>query len=145
MSSIPQHVSPSASSCRNLLDLRWAAVFLSLVLLVPGTLSAQSIAQGDSSDDGWTRLFNGENLEGWTELNGDHRWSVENGHIVGTTVPGTPNGFLVTERTFGDFILELEVKVDVLMNNSGIQFRSLSTEEYRDGRVHGPGPPPRNR
>ncbi|GAH63420.1 unnamed protein product, partial [marine sediment metagenome] len=52
------------------------------------------------------------------------------------TVPGTPNSFLCTEKMFSNFILELEVKVDTALN-SGIQIRSSSFEEYRNGRVHG--------
>jgi hypothetical protein len=43
---------------------------------------------------------------------------------------------LVTDKTYGDFILELEFKVDSTMN-SGIQIRSESTPEYNNGRVHG--------
>lgn len=103
------------------------------------TAAAQGAhAQGDTlEDDGWRSLFNGEDLTGWMQLNGDHIYEARDGTIVGRTVPGQPNGFLVTEEEFGDFILELEVLVDPLMNNSGIQFRSLSYEEYQDGRVHG--------
>jgi len=46
-----------------------------------------------------------------------------------------PNSFLATEATYGDFILELEFKVDNM--NSGIQFRSESKPDYHEGRVHG--------
>ncbi len=86
--------------------------------------------------DNWTMLFNGKNLDGWKQLNGKARYEVKNGEIVGTTVSNEPNSFLSTEKTYGDFILEVEVQVDPSMN-SGIQFRSLSTPEYQNGRVHG--------
>nr|MBI1232232.1 DUF1080 domain-containing protein [Cytophagales bacterium] len=85
----------------------------------------------------WQSLFNGKDLSGWKELNGKHRWAVKDGMIVGSTVPGQPNGFLCTVEDFGDFVLELEVSVDTLMNNSGIQFRSQSYPEFKNGRVHG--------
>lgn len=85
----------------------------------------------------WQQLFNGKNLDGWQQLNGKHIWEVSNGMIVGTTVPGEPNGFLCTVKEYGDFILELEVSIDTLMNNSGIQFRSLSYPGYQNGRLHG--------
>jgi hypothetical protein len=49
---------------------------------------------------------------------------------------GTPNTFLATKKTYGDFILELDLKVDQGLN-SGIQIRSLSTEDYNNYRVHG--------
>jgi len=81
-------------------------------------------------------LFNGKNLQGWKQLNGKAKYEVKNGEIVGTTVSGEPNSFLVTEKEYGNFILELELKLDAPMN-SGIQFRSLSTPDYQQGRVHG--------
>jgi len=84
----------------------------------------------------WTNLFNGVDLKGWKQLNGKAKYRVENKQIVGSTVSNTPNSFLVTEKEYGDFILELELKVDNSMN-SGIQFRSLSLPEFKDGRVHG--------
>ena len=48
----------------------------------------------------------------------------------------TPNTFLATTESYGDFILEFDFKVDNGLN-SGVQFRSLSLPEYNDGRVHG--------
>lgn len=84
----------------------------------------------------WKPLFNGKDLSGWKQLNGKAKYTIENGEIVGTTVMGEPNSFLATEKDYGDFILEFEYKVDSTMN-SGVQFRSLSTPEYKNGRVHG--------
>jgi hypothetical protein len=81
-------------------------------------------------------LFNGKDLSGWKQLNGKAKFSVENGEIVGTTVFGEPNSFLATKKDYGDFILELEYKVDSTMN-SGVQFRSESIPDYQNGRVHG--------
>lgn len=84
----------------------------------------------------WVELFNGKNLDGWTQRGGVARYEVEDGVIVGTTVPKTPNSFLCSEKDYGNFILEVEYKVDPNLN-CGIQFRSLSTPDYKDGRVHG--------
>ncbi|HSC39321.1 MAG TPA: DUF1080 domain-containing protein [Chitinophagaceae bacterium] len=84
----------------------------------------------------WQNLFNGKDLTGWHQLNGQAKYEVKNGEIVGTTVPNTPNSFLATDKDYGDFILEIEFKVDSPMN-SGIQFRSESTPDYMNGRVHG--------
>lgn len=94
-------------------------------------------ALAQKADDDWEMLFNGKDLTGWKHLNGNHKIEVKDGMIVGTTVPGEPNGFLCTEREFGDFILELEVSIDTTMNNSGIQFRSLSSIDYLNYRLHG--------
>ncbi|MBL0742851.1 3-keto-disaccharide hydrolase [Chryseolinea lacunae] len=84
----------------------------------------------------WVKLFNGKDLSGWKQLNGKARYEAKNGEIVGTTVFKEPNSFLVTEVPYGDFILELEFKLDAEMN-SGIQFRSESKDDYQNGRVHG--------
>jgi len=90
----------------------------------------------DSAKPGWTDLFNGKNLNGWHQLNGHAKYSVDNGEIIGTTVANTPNSFLVTDKDYGDFFLELDIKVDTAMN-SGIQIRSESLPDYNNGRVHG--------
>jgi hypothetical protein len=86
--------------------------------------------------DAWVPLFNGRDLTGWKQLNGQAKFEVVNGEIWGTTVPNTPNSFLATEKIYGDFTLELEFLADSTMN-SGIQFRSESRPDYLGGRVHG--------
>ncbi|MDP3432500.1 MAG: DUF1080 domain-containing protein [Bacteroidota bacterium] len=86
--------------------------------------------------DGWISLFNGKDLTGWHQLNGQAKYHVEKGEIVGTTVSNTPNSFLATDKDYGDFILELDLLVTDNMN-SGIQFRSISKPDIKDGRVHG--------
>ncbi len=105
--------------------MRYSAAISIAIVLAPLTLAGQ-----------WHSLFDGKTLDGWIQRGGKAQYSVVNGAIVGTAVVNTPNSFLCTEATFGDFILELEVK-QVGACNSGIQFRSLSDPDYRDGRVHG--------
>lgn len=89
-----------------------------------------------SEKGGWINLFNGSDLTGWKQLNGEAKYEVVNGEIVGTTVLNTPNSFLCTEKNYSDFIFEVELLVEENMN-SGIQFRSESKADFRDGRVHG--------
>ncbi len=88
------------------------------------------------SNDGWQKLFNGKDLTGFKQLNGEAPYHVEDGCIVGTSVTGQPNSFLVTEKDYGDFILEFESQCDPLLN-SGVQFRSESRPDYQNGRVFG--------
>jgi hypothetical protein len=85
----------------------------------------------------WENLFNGKDLKGWKQLNGHSKFEVVDGMIVGTTVMNEPNSFLATEKVYGDFILEFEFKVNDVGMNSGVQFRSESTPDYNNGRVHG--------
>ena len=96
-------------------------------------LSIVSFAQGS---DGWEYLFNGRDLSGWKQLNGNAKYEVVNGEIVGTSVMNTPNSFLATEKDYSDFIFEVEMFLESDVN-SGIQFRSQSLPEYNNGRVHG--------
>ena len=84
----------------------------------------------------WQSLMPDKNLKGWKQLGGEADYQVVDGVLVGTTVANTPNSFLATPENYGDFILEYEVLVDPAFN-SGVQIRSNSLPDYRDGRVHG--------
>jgi len=95
---------------------------------------AAPAAAGDEA--AWRALCDGKTLNGWIQRGGKALYTVEDGVIVGTSVAGTSNSFLCTERSYGDFILELEVKVDPSLN-SGIQIRSESSGDYQNWRVHG--------
>lgn len=106
----------------------------SLLLLVFALLFNSTTLQAQKAH--WTKLFDGKTLNGWNQKNGQAKYYVEKGEIIGETVANTPNSFLCTNQEYGDFILELDLKVDDRMN-SGIQFRSLSKPEVQDGRVHG--------
>ena len=81
-----------------------------------------SAAQKNTS--GYTSLFDGKTLNGWKKAVGAADYKVEDGMIVGSTVVSSPNSFLITEKEYGDFVLELEVKIDDTTSNSGVQFRS---------------------
>lgn len=93
---------------------------------------------GTKQDEGpeWTYLFNGVDLSGLVQKGGEATFDVVDSALVGTTVWNTPNSFLCTEKDYGDFILEVDFKVNPEMN-SGIQIRSESSPDYKDGRVHG--------
>ncbi len=111
---------------------RWAIVILSL-------LAAPAFAAEE-----WHPLFDGKSLDGWEQKGGKAKYRVEDGQVVGTSVPLTGNSFLCTTKNYGDFILELEFKVDPRLN-SGVQIRSQSFDEPKEvagkkipaGRVHG--------
>lgn len=100
-----------------------------LLIISPFTGFAQN-------EDGWQDLFNGKNLDGWHQLGGEASYEVRNGTIVGISKINTPNSFLCTTKNYSDFILEFEVWGDAALN-SGVQFRSLSSKDYQNGRVHG--------
>ncbi len=76
-----------------------------------------------AEEDGLKPIFDGKTLEGWVQEGGQADYKVEDGAVVGTAVPKTPNSFLCTRKQYGDFVLELEFKVDPSLN-SGVQIRS---------------------
>lgn len=105
-------------------------ILKSSLLILLTSLPFSSLAQE------WESLFNGINFEGWNQKNGNANYQIIDGSVVGSPVMNTPNSFMCTDKLFTDFIFELEVKLDGGLN-SGIQFRSNSFAEYKNGRVHG--------
>ena len=111
---------------------------LVVVLLVGATVRAVSV-EDRFADVAWQSLFDGRSLDGWEVRSGFAKYHVEDGAIVGTTVEGSPNTFLCTQKRYGDFLLEFEVKVDPPLN-SGVQIRSHAYEKetvttvWRNGR-----------
>jgi hypothetical protein len=103
-------------------------------LFLPALAVLSSFSHAHAAD--WVDLFDGSTLKGWQQRGGKAEYRVEDGQIVGVSVPRTPNSFLCSEKEYGDFILELEFKVDTNLN-SGIQFRSQSLPDYKNGQVHG--------
>ena len=98
-------------------------IILNLLLLIGLFVSNVSAQQEE-----WIDLFDGKTLNGWSIHSGFANYRVEEGAIVGTTVKGSPNTFLCTDKEYGDFILEFEVMVDPRLN-SGVQFRSTIAPE----------------
>ena len=90
--------------------------------LLSTVLLALTSACAFGAEPGFHRLFDGKTLKGW---DGDPQiWSVKDGEIVGATegVKMTDNSFLISKKTYGNFILRTDVKLR--NHNSGIQFRS---------------------
>ena len=104
------------------------SIKLIILPLMAFLLSCNSVDQGN-----WIPLFNGEDLSEFEQLGGEALYRVENGTIIGATVPNTGNSFMSTRKLYGDFILEFKVLVDTSLN-SGVQIRS---QAYLNGRVHG--------
>ncbi len=90
-----------------------------------------------AGEHGFVNLFNGKDLEGWSQRNGTATYRVEGDSIVGKTSEGSPNSFLCTNKLYGDFELKFDVKVDRELN-SGVQIRSQSVGDTPEGRVNGP-------
>ena len=68
------------------------------------------------------KLFNGENLDGWT-IYGTEKWYVEDGLLVCESGPDKAYGYLGTNDHFKNFELTLEFKQEA-NGNSGVFIRS---------------------
>jgi hypothetical protein len=106
---------------------------ISIVVLASFLCPTTTIAQSSPE------LFDGKTLTGWKRLAGTADYKVEDGAIVGTTVLNSGNTFLVTEKEYGDFILEMDTKIESPLSNSGVQTRSHFDPTGHDGkgRVYG--------
>ena len=79
---------------------------------------------GGADADGWTRLFDGETLDGWRGYNGaapPAAWSVQDGALV-LTPDGRGGADLVAAGAYDDFELELEWQL-AACGNSGVFYR----------------------
>ena len=110
-----------------------APLLLALSML-PDALGplSQTSAPVIESTPVWQELTPPADLSGWKVCCGPAQYDVSNGVVTGTTVAGSPNTFLITEKKYGDFELEYEFKVDSKLN-AGVQIRS----EVVDNRMRG--------
>jgi len=67
-------------------------------------------------------------LGGSTQRGGKATFEVKDGVLIGTAVAKTPNSFLCTDKSYGDFTLEYEFNVDPRLN-SGVQIRSNAHDQ----------------
>ena len=114
---------------------------ITLALFASSFLNAKHHKSGELKS-----IFDGKTLEGWTQKNGIATYVVKDGTILGTTKEGSPNSFLCSDKLYGNFELQFEVKLINNELNSGVQIRS-QTKELNDkekkrgdkfGRVNGP-------
>lgn len=97
-------------SMMTLMMRRW--VLVAVGCCVGGIASPPANAQGEL-EDGFRRLFNGDDLQGWVVPEGDGgHWKVVDGVIdydAGSEASGDKN--LHTEESFGDFILKMDWRI----------------------------------
>ncbi|NGM66583.1 DUF1080 domain-containing protein [Sphingobacterium sp. SGR-19] len=106
-----------------------------LMAAVAGMIAYQPIqVEAQQGKGKWKDLFDGKTLQGWKPVGGKAPYTVEDGAIVGTMTKGTPNSFLITEQEYGDFILEVDVKLEGDRTNSGIQTRSHYDPNANNGK-----------
>ena len=120
-------------SCRS--DRATTHRYFSTIVLV-----AISFCSSSAFADDWATLFDGINLHDWNPTRDNTQFALTDGAIAGTSSDKTQ--FLHTIEKYGDFELELEVKLHDTDLNSGIQIRTQLTRTNDAGKtrpsVHGP-------
>lgn len=89
--------------------------------------------------EGFTSLFNGKDLTGWTPKGGECTFEAKDGEILGKCVPGSNSTYLCTDRTdYRNFIFTCDLYWDV-DGNTGVMFRA-ALKEGKNGNevVYGP-------
>ncbi len=77
---------------------------------------------------GMRSLFNGKNLEGWTEYpDMASKFTVD--EAAGTLDVVNGRGQLETQQSYGDFMLQLQFKTNAAALNSGVFFRCIPGEQ----------------
>jgi hypothetical protein len=69
-------------------------------------------AEAATPDPSWITLFNGQDLSGWTVPSPNTQWRVERGVLVGESDDKLTGSMLWTDRKFGDFVFETDVRWD---------------------------------
>ncbi len=119
------------------ITLAAASSLASLLLAAAGGPAAEPAG----GEEGFTQIFDGQTLTGWTQKNGTATYRVEDGAIVGQTTKGSPNSFLCSDKNYANFDLRFEVYLFDNQLNSGVQIRSQTKptdNPQRVGRVNGP-------
>lgn len=90
--------------------------------------------------DGFTNLYNGKDLTGWTPQGGTCKFEAKGELLVGTVTPGSNSTYLSTDKTdYTDFIFTCDMKWEI-DGNSGVMFRA-QTKPGKNGKgvtVFGP-------
>ena len=97
--------------------MRAAIVALALFLGGFSGFDASSTLSGQAPA-GWTTLFDGKSLDGWTPI-GNANWKLAEGAVQADM----GSGFLVSKQSYGDFELRAEIWVNDEAN-SGVFIRA---------------------
>lgn len=100
-------------------------------------------AQEEAAQGEWISLFDGKTFKGWHQYNGEgipDQWSVVDEAMVftpGNYVKGEPGKNIVTDETFGSFVLSIEWKI-AKKGNSGIFWAVQEDPAFREPYLTGP-------
>jgi hypothetical protein len=124
-------VAPYGGSSRTVVKAALVASAAMLIGAAPPATPPQAEAAAP-----WQDITPRAGLQGWHSTGGKASYTVAGGELIGRAAPGKTNSWLVSDASFGDYIMEFDAKTDPLLN-SGVMVRGQSRPDYRDGVVHG--------
>lgn len=87
---------------------------------------------------GFTALYNGKDLSGWTPKGGTCTFEAQGKLLVGTCVPGSNSTYLSTDKVdYENFVFTCDMKWEV-DGNSGVMFRAQTKPGKKGEVVFGP-------
>jgi len=106
------------------------AVHLAFVTLILGFTASSIAPKAAAQDAGWTTLFDGKSLDGWSQV-GQSNWHVADGLLIADKMEGKEAGYVVSNKSYKNFIVRVEFwpSDDA---NSGIYFRCLDPKKITD-------------
>jgi hypothetical protein len=106
------------------------AVHVAFATLVLGFTAGYVAPKAAAQDAGWTTLFDGKSLDGWSQV-GQSNWHVADGVLIADKMEGKEAGYLVSSKSYKNFIVRVEFwpSDDA---NSGIYFRCLDPKKITD-------------
>ena len=119
------------------LKMLGVAVLASLML---GGCNAPNKLTNKEIKDGWQLLFNGQDLEGWRDYNGEGLsgpWTVVDGVIEATGKGSDSNGYIVTDKEYTNFDLKWEWKISK-GGNSGMLYHVVERPGFDVPYITGP-------
>ncbi len=81
----------------------------STLFLIPLLLAALAPA-AETAAPKLEPIFNGQDLSGWQNAKDNKFWHVENGVLVGQSDEAKKGNYLLTEKSYGDFVIEFDVR-----------------------------------
>jgi hypothetical protein len=103
--------------------MRLLSVVLAMFVTGFAGFDASSKVSGQAAAAGWTTIFDGKSLDGWTPI-GTANWKLTDGVVEANM--GT--GFLVSKQSYGDFELRAEIWASEDAN-SGVFIRCSDPKE----------------
>ncbi|MSU47501.1 MAG: DUF1080 domain-containing protein [Opitutus sp.] len=106
---------------------------------LPALFALLFVASSAAAPGPWVSLFNGKDLSGWKVPAPNPYWRIEHGVLVGESDEKLTGSLLWTEKHFGDFVLELDVRWQgdpdsgVILRTPGLQVQiGTSISQKRD-------------